>query len=108
MREIKFKFWNNKLKKMSKVHGLGIIYEHLSEEWDGFDWEDVEKLQYTGLKDKSGVEIYEGDILKLTHEYDLTEDRFHLHDFIDDTCYLRMFDQEGIEIIGNIHELLPE
>ena len=101
MREIKFRAWDNDFENMIFLSG-GIPSQALIASHNNKSG--IILMQYTGLKDKSGKEIYTGDILKLTHEYDLTEDKFHLHDLIDDTCYLRMFDVENIEIIGNIYE----
>ena len=59
IREIKFKFWLSHTQKMTYEHSL-IDIAHLH--WDFT--KDIIPLQYTGLKDKNGKEIYEGDILE--------------------------------------------
>ena len=76
MREIKFRVWDSDFKKMrylSSTHdiiefdenGIG-QYHNLQTgygEWFGY------LMQYTGLKDKNGKEIYEGDIVRFVRNF---------------------------------------
>lgn len=103
MRELKFRVWN----KRAKVYDE---YFELSPKWtqngDQIIYNKAFIIeQYTGLEDKNGKEIYEGDIVKYVFgnkpiRFDVG--RYWLGETLDDLFGAEL--RYDLEVIGNIHE----
>lgn len=112
MRLIKFRAWNPDMKEMLQVHSIQFephsthpVPHILDQHNDMHTLDEIVLMQFTGLTDMEGKEIYEGDIIQWgTLTLPVTVDEFHGYRFMlgEDTLTRAV----GIygEVVGNIHE----
>jgi len=83
MREIKFRIWQKNYRKMLSIfkiewengkikyitidNGKNTAPRYSSYGFKGWELDNLIIMQYTGLKDKNGKEIYEGDIIRRSY-----------------------------------------
>ena len=63
-REIKFRAWHSQLGQMLNhdwMVSAGVLYSAISNPPEG-----QIVMQFTGLKDKNGIEVYDGDVIRYT------------------------------------------
>lgn len=114
MREYKFRAWHNGSNQMLYEEKPGKVFE--------WQYQPIEIMQYTGLHDKNGKEIYEGDILTLWRSLSVSGEprgeywtplpvvyeplwcQFVVEDKANKDYHRMWQDFDAFEVIGNIYE----
>ena len=124
MREIKFRAWSNYEQKY--YYNIGLIndniYADLGDNYGDENWQIIGSVfdddfiieQYTGIKDRKGFDIYEGDTIKYQdRNYSEVFGQGDVY-YDDDDCmfkircnnvilfFMNLLNEE-LEVVGNIH-----
>ena len=105
-REIKFRFYDKTDKRMKYFGSIWNMPD------PSYDFDDIQ--QFTGLLDKNGKEIFEGDIVKIAGHTDndvviFKDGAFCIEGWTNTLAELMTdwssnIDPTTIEVIGNVHE----
>lgn len=77
MKDIKFRVWDYLTERMAKVDRINFNDKEIdvildktesTEQFETMNFYEVDIMQYTGLKDKNNMEIFEHDIVKVEHD----------------------------------------
>jgi uncharacterized phage protein (TIGR01671 family) len=114
MKDIEFRAWDKKTKKMLYVEPASSIHRDMT--WTGLVYNKgkllkYEMMQYTGIKDKNGKKIFEDDVVRLPNK---DECRIVFHTGDDRAMFIGVpvRSHHGFkeymywcgEVVGNVHE----